>query len=50
MSIAVANIADVPIVINITTTGFISSTVTLKLPTGQMKLTLLSTPLRGALP
>lgn len=50
MSISVANLADVPIVINLTTTGFISSTVTLKLPAGQMKLQLLSAPLRGALP
>jgi methionine-rich copper-binding protein CopC len=50
MSIAVANIADVPIAINITTTGFINSTVTLALPVGQMKLHFLSAPLRGALP
>jgi hypothetical protein len=50
MSIAVANLADVPIVINLTTTGFISSTVSLKLPVGQMKLQLVSAPLRGALP
>jgi hypothetical protein len=50
MSIAVNNVADVPIVINLTTTGFISSTVTLKLPAHQMKLQLLSAPLRGALP
>ena len=50
MSIAVANLADVPIVINLTTTGFINSTVTLKLPANAMKLQLLSAPLRGALP
>ncbi|HET9987425.1 MAG TPA: Ig-like domain-containing protein [Kofleriaceae bacterium] len=50
MSIAVANVATVPIAINLTTTGFISSTVSLTLPAGQMKLQLLSAPLRGALP
>jgi hypothetical protein len=50
MSIAVANVADVPIVINVTSGGFIPSSVVLALPKGQMKLQLLSAPLRGALP
>jgi hypothetical protein len=50
MSIAVKNIADVPITINISTAGFVDSTVTLILPKDQMKLQLLSAPLRGALP
>ncbi|MEO8551097.1 MAG: Ig-like domain-containing protein [Kofleriaceae bacterium] len=50
MSIAVANVADVPITINISTAGFVDSTVKLILPKDQMKLQLLSAPLRGALP
>ena len=50
MSIAVSNLADVPIVINVTSAGFLPSTVVLALPAGQMKLQLLSAPLRGALP
>ncbi|MEO6773491.1 MAG: Ig-like domain-containing protein [Kofleriaceae bacterium] len=50
MSIAVANVADVPIVIHISTTLAGASTVALTLPAGQMKLQLLSAALRGALP
>jgi hypothetical protein len=49
ISIAVKNVADVPITINVSVIG-IAGNVNLILPAGQMKLELLSAPLRGALP
>jgi hypothetical protein len=50
ISIAVKNVADVPITINVSITILGDGDVKLILPAGQMKLQLLSAPLRGALP
>lgn len=49
IAIAVKNVADVPITINVSVIG-LAGNVNLILPAGQMKLQLLSAPLRGALP
>ncbi|MEO8845647.1 MAG: Ig-like domain-containing protein [Kofleriaceae bacterium] len=50
IAIAVKNVADVPITINVSVTLLGAGDVRLVLPAGQMKLQLLSAPLRGALP
>jgi hypothetical protein len=49
-SIALANAGDVSLTINITAIGFITGSVDLLIPAGQMKLQLLSPPVRGGAP
>jgi hypothetical protein len=46
IAIALTNLQDVPLVITIKALG-LSGTVTLQLPAGEMKLQLLSRPIRG---
>jgi len=50
IAIALANDADVPVVVNISAPLGISGSVDLALPMGQMKLQLVSPPVRGAAP
>ena len=50
IAIAVKNVADVALTINVKVPIFGAGNVNLILPAGQMKLQLLSAPLRGALP
>jgi hypothetical protein len=50
IAIAVSNVADVPITVGINAPLGISGSVKLVVPRGEMKLQLISPPLRGALP
>jgi Big-like domain-containing protein len=49
IAIAVTNVADVPLTVNISAIG-LSGSVTMLLPRGEMKIQLVSPPLRGGLP
>jgi hypothetical protein len=49
-SIAVSNVADVALTVNITSIGFVKGSVDMLIPAGQMKLQLLSPPVRGGAP
>ena len=50
IAIAASNVADVPVTVNISAPLGISGGVVMALPAGQMKLQLVSPPLRGAAP
>jgi hypothetical protein len=50
ISIAATNVADVPVTVNIAAAGLAPGSVNMVIPSGQMKLQLLSPPLRGGLP
>jgi len=50
ISIALSNVADVPVAINVSAPLGVGGAVNLLLPAGEMKLQLLSRPLRGAEP
>ena len=50
IAIAVSNVADVPVTVNISAPLGISGTVTMVIPHGELKIQLVSPALRGGLP
>jgi len=50
IAIAVTNVADVPLTVNISAPLGVSGTVTMVIPRGELKIQLVSPPLRGGLP
>jgi len=50
IALALANVAALPITVTITAVGLLPGTVQMLIPAGEMKVQLVSPPLRGGLP
>ena len=50
LAIVLANVAALPITVTITAAGLLPGTVQMLIPAGEMKIQLVSPPLRGGMP